>query len=113
MKKNNDEFNFGKRLATLRKNKGLTQTELGKKIGVSQRVIAYYEGETSYPPAALLPKIAKVLSISIDDLFINKEDPEKSINQKLWRKLRKIEELSPQEQKTILNMIETLTKRKE
>lgn len=102
MKINNTEFNFGKRLAELRKSKGLTQAELGKKIGVSQRVIAYYEGETSYPPAALLPKIAKVLSVSIDDLFINKEDPEKSVNQKLWRKLRKIEELSPRNKKRFL-----------
>ena len=36
---------FGKRLASLRKELGLTQTELGEKVGVSCRVIAYYEGD--------------------------------------------------------------------
>jgi transcriptional regulator with XRE-family HTH domain len=54
MKKENSMSDFGKRLAYYRKARGLTQGELGEKVGVSYRVIAYYEGETKRPPARLI-----------------------------------------------------------
>jgi len=104
------KLKFGKRLADIRKAKGFTQKELGKKIGVSQRVIAYYEGETNYPPALLLPKIADVLSISIDELF-SKTQKSSNNNNKLWKKLRKIENLPDADQKAILTMIDRLIKK--
>ena len=42
---------FGARLATLRQSRGLTPTGLGDAAGVSQRVMAYYETESTEPPA--------------------------------------------------------------
>jgi len=54
MKKEPTTINFRKRLANLRKSKGLTQQQLGDKIDVSKRVIVYYEGETKY---LLFPKL--------------------------------------------------------
>jgi len=36
---------FGDRLAELRQRRGLTQTALGAAVGVSKRVIAYYEAD--------------------------------------------------------------------
>jgi len=50
MSKNDSKISFGTILASIRINKGLTQSQLGKLIGVSQRVIAYYEKETKYHP---------------------------------------------------------------
>ena len=41
----------GDRIRELRKLRGFTQTELGKLIGVSQRVITYYENEGGHPQA--------------------------------------------------------------
>ena len=69
MKKETTTFDFGKRLASLRKAGGLTQQELGDKVGVSRRVIAYYEGETNYPPAHLIVPLAKALNVSTDELL--------------------------------------------
>ena len=60
---------FGKRLASLRKEQGLTQTQLGERVGVSCKVIAYYEGETHYPPAHLIEPLAKALKVSTDELL--------------------------------------------
>ncbi|EKD28616.1 MAG: XRE family transcriptional regulator [uncultured bacterium] len=110
MKQKDSNLLFGKRLAQLRKSSGLTQTVFGKKIGVSQRVIAYYECETNNPPASLLPKIAKALDVSIDDLFSVKDENEKS-NNKVWKKLRKVEKLQPDEQKMIINLIDKLAQK--
>jgi transcriptional regulator with XRE-family HTH domain len=73
MKRKNPKFEigkvFGKKLAEFRKAKGLTQKELAKKIGTSQRMIAYYEGNSCYVPLNLLPAITKALKVSTDELF--------------------------------------------
>jgi transcriptional regulator with XRE-family HTH domain len=60
---------FGLRLAALRKQAGITQTALAAEIGVSQRMMNYYEGPTAHPPAALLPAIARALRVSVDALL--------------------------------------------
>lgn len=57
------------RLATLRQSRGLTQTELGDAAGVSQRVIAYYETESTQPPGALLVDFARALHVTTDALL--------------------------------------------
>lgn len=60
---------FGQRLASLRKAAGFTQIELAAELGVSQRMVAYYESPAATPPANLLPQIAAALGVSIDELF--------------------------------------------
>jgi len=111
MKNKTSTHNFGKRLATLRKEKGFTQEELSTRIGVSRRVIAYYEAETKYPPAHLLIPIAKTLKISLDELLgVKKADLTDSDHASLWRKLKKAEDLSPIEQKTLLQVLQSLLK---
>jgi DNA-binding transcriptional regulator YiaG len=38
--------------AQVHQGRGLTQAELGKAVGVSRRLIAYYETESQQPPGA-------------------------------------------------------------
>jgi len=64
-----DLADFGTRLVALRKAARLTQEELATRIGVSRRVIAYYEGETEYPPTHILPRLAEVLGVSLGKLL--------------------------------------------
>ena len=104
---------FGKRLASLRKELGLTQTDLGEKVGVSCRVIAYYEGETHYPPAHLIEPLAKALKISTDELLGVKilqqqRDPQQAA---LWRRLKKIESLPKRDQKALLHYLDALVQK--
>lgn len=109
-KKNPLTPNFGARLAQLRKDQGLTQTELGAKVGVSYRVIAYYEGETKHPPAHLLPGLARALKITTDELLgIKNKDLKKTSKEvALLRRLRKAEVLSKKDQKILLYFLEAL-----
>lgn len=109
MKRRTSARDFGKRLAQLRRDKGITQIELGKKTGVSQRVIAYYEGETNFPPAHLLIPIAKALKISVDELLGLKNVKLTDTNHiRFWNQLKKAEVLSSADKKALLNYINAL-----
>ena len=115
MKRESTIKDFGTRLAALRKERGLTQAQLGELVGVSYRVIAYYEGETSYPPAHLMEPLAKALKVSTDELLGIRElkrerNPE---NAALWRRLRKIEALPKKDQKALLHYLDALVQKNE
>ncbi len=69
---------FGPRLAEIRIGRGLTQAELGTKVGASQRVIAYYESHEAQPPGAMLVDLAKALEVSADELLGLKTVKEKT-----------------------------------
>lgn len=49
--------------------KGLTQIEFAKQVGVLQSTVAMWETKRTNPMISKLPVIAKVLGCSIDDLF--------------------------------------------
>ena len=98
---------FGERLAYYRKAVGLSQKDLGEKVGVSNRVIAYYEGETNYPPAHLIVPLARTLGITTDELLGVKETKKDfdTRNASLMRKLRLVESLPKSDQKAIIHYI--------
>lgn len=61
---------FGERLKKLRLEKGITQEKLGNIIGVSDRVIGYYEADNRFPKDdTLLNKIADYFDVSLDYLL--------------------------------------------
>lgn len=68
-------MSIGKNIAKYRKVKGLTQEELGAKLGVTNQAVSKWESEVSMPDIMLLPEIAKVLSISLDDIYGIAKDP--------------------------------------
>lgn len=113
MKKETTIMDFGKRLAGFRKASGLTQQQLGEKVGVSKRVIAYYEGETSYPPAHLVSPLAKALNVSTDELLGLKEAKETRSPDfaALWRRLKVIENFSDKERRSVLQYVEIIAEK--
>ena len=73
------EESLGQRIARLRRNKGLTQEELGDKVGVSSQAVSKWETDSSVPDVMLLVKIANLFDISVDELLGNdriKETPQ-------------------------------------
>lgn len=67
-------MSIGKNIAVYRKNKGLTQGELGELLGVSNQAVSKWESEVSMPDVMLLPEIAKVLGVALDDIYELKEN---------------------------------------
>ena len=59
---------FGQRLKHAREKAGLTQAELGTRLGVSQRAVAHWERTSAVVRPEQLEAIADTLKISIDEL---------------------------------------------
>lgn len=57
---------FGSRLLMLRKAKGMSQTELGEKIGVHKNVLGKYEREEVKPSIDIVLKAADFFGVSLD-----------------------------------------------
>ena len=70
-------MSIGKNIAKYRKAKGLTQEELGAKLGVTNQAVSKWESEVSMPDVMLLPEIANALNITLDDLYGIAKEPEK------------------------------------
>ena len=85
-------------------------------VGVSQRVITYYEVRGVSPPPDLLVKIADALDVSLDELFGRKSParrpaaaPGESLRRR--RRLRRLEDLPRDEQAALLKMIDAMADR--
>lgn len=105
---------FGQRLAELRKAAGFTQVELAAELGISQRMMAYYESPNATPPANLLPNIATVLGVSIDDLFgraAKRRLVKQEGDSRLRRRLLAIEKLDVTEKRQVLQLLDAFIER--
>lgn len=60
---------IGENIAVLRKNKGMTQEALASAIGVSPQSVSKWENNTNLPDIALLPILADIFEVHIDQLF--------------------------------------------
>ena len=56
-------------IAYYRKINGLTQEDLAGKVGVSCQAVSKWEQQLSCPDVMLLPVLASVFQVSIDELF--------------------------------------------
>jgi len=108
------ELSFGERLASLRKAAGFTQVELATELGISQRMVAYYESPAATPPANLLPQIATALGVSIDELC-GRSAKRKLVKQegdsRLRRRLLAIEKLGVAEKRQVLQLLDAFIER--
>ena len=60
-------------ISALRKTKGLTQNELGERVGVSFQAVSKWERGETLPDISVLPDLAKVLETSIDSILLGGE----------------------------------------
>lgn len=63
------DFNFGDRLKELRLQNGMTQKELGDKIGITKSVVSFYELRERTPSPEVLVKLAAIFHVSSDYLL--------------------------------------------
>ena len=104
---NEDGEPFGKRLARLRQAAGFSQYTLADELGISQRMVAYYEGETDHPPTHLLRAFAKALGVSTDQLLGLEKENSRNRDFQLWRRFSKVATLPPQKRKQIVQIVDT------
>lgn len=66
------ENNYINNIATIRKKKGISQTQFANAIGVETSTISRIETGKSDPSAVTLFAIAKYLQVSVDELYTRK-----------------------------------------
>ena len=64
---------LGKRIAALRREKELKQDELAEKLGVSPQAVSKWENDQTCPDISILPLLAKILGVSVDELLSGKQ----------------------------------------
>ena len=80
-------------LSELRKNKGISQEELAKALGVSQGAISAYETGRWEPSIQTIKKLASILDCTVDELLT---DPREKLDAELRGKIES-GEITPDE----------------
>ena len=60
---------IGNKIKAKRRERNLTQEELASMLGVTKAAVSKWENEESYPDIMLLPQIAQLFHMTMDDLF--------------------------------------------
>lgn len=111
------EETFGARLSRLRKERGMTQVELAKKIGLTQGLITNYESGRLRLNADLICRFSQALGVSADELLGLKSSRSAAVVEagsglslKIVRRLAKVEKLPLPKQKVLLQTIDGFLK---
>ena len=68
------DMTIGKRIALLRKEKGMTQEDLANAMGVSPQAVSKWENDQTCPDISALPKLSKLLGVTVDELLEGKQE---------------------------------------
>lgn len=102
---------LGARIAQLRKERGLTQTQLAEILGLTQQMVASYEVGRRRVPVSLLPAIADALTISVEEL-IGRSPARAAARRgpapKLQQQFERIGQLPKAKQRFVMEMLETV-----
>ena len=76
----NDFTKSGEFIASLRKERGLTQSELATMIGVGDKSVSKWERGINVPDVLVLQSLAKIFNVSVNEILEGKRkekiDPE-------------------------------------
>ena len=94
-------ISFGKKIAALRKNKKLSQTELAKKLNTSVSVISRYERDEMNPSIDTAKRLANLLDTSVGYLLGETEDDQLLKDPKMIERLKDIKSFAQKEKEQI------------
>jgi len=105
---------LGKRVAELRKEQGITQAQLAETLEISQQLIAAYEAGTRKIPASMLPTLARMFAVPLEQLIGMEELPAKrGPASTLQRQIEQISMMPRAKQKFIIEMLDALIKQQQ
>lgn len=73
------ENTIGKRIAALRREKGLKQDDIAKALDVSSQAVSKWENDQSCPDISLLPQLARLLGVTVDVLLSGEEEKTQTV----------------------------------
>jgi len=89
-----DQREIGKFIAALRRREGLTQEELGGKLGVTNKTISRWENGNYMPDITMLKTLSEVLNVSINELLSGRFLEEGEIKEHAEKNITDVSELT-------------------
>jgi len=104
----------GARLAALRKAAGLSQQELAQRLGIAPSNIGFWELHDKPPRSDLLPKLAEILNVTIEELLGTRVKPRAAGGPKgrTKRVFDRLSKLPRRQQQRIVDVVEALIKQR-
>ncbi len=64
-----DITKFGQKITECRKQRAMTQEQLAQELGITAQAVSKWENGLSFPDITLLPQLADVFEVTLDELF--------------------------------------------
>lgn len=105
--------NFAQRLKELRTIRKLTQNRLAELLNVKPRVYSRWETGDAVPHFDTIVRLADILGVTLDEMAGRTDATTQAVirNPELNRLYRKVDQLSDEDQKALLVVLDSLVKR--
>lgn len=84
------DYNFGNFIYQCRTEKGLSQSELGDLMGVTNKAVSKWESGASKPRTDDLVKLSEILGVTVDELILGKHIVDHTESDRVKKDLEKI-----------------------
>lgn len=85
-----DQKQIGAFIAQLRREKGLTQQQLGDLLGVTNKTVSRWENGNYLPPVEMLQELSKLYAVSINEILCGERIKEEEYQEKAEETLTSI-----------------------
>jgi transcriptional regulator with XRE-family HTH domain len=103
---------LGARIAQARKDHDMTQQQLADELGIAQQTLAHYEVGRARLPASMLPTLARLLALSLDELMgqplPKRNAAKRGPASRLQQQLDALAQLPKSQQQFVSRMIDTV-----
>ncbi len=99
-----DQIKIGRFIKQKRKEKGMTQSKLAEKLGVTDRAISKWENGNCMPDSGIIADLCKILNVTINDFFSGEIVDMKDNEKKLEENLLEITKLKQDREKQLMNL---------
>jgi transcriptional regulator with XRE-family HTH domain len=102
---------LGARIAHARKSQNITQQQLADQLGIAQQTLAHYEVARARVPASMLPVLAQLLTLSLDELIgtpLPKRRGKRGPTSRLQQQIEAVEQLPKTKQQFVSQMLDTV-----
>ena len=109
MAKKSTPHPFGQRLAKLRHEYSLSQAELGRQLGISRGMVAYYESCAKNPTVEVVEKVASIFKVPVSDLLYDSNSTAQKKpgpTSRLHQITNQLERLPKNKQRVVVQMLE-------
>lgn len=103
---------LGARVTQARKAQGLTQQQLADRLGIAQQTLAHYEVGRVRIAASMLPVLAEILDVAIDELLMGhpstRAPGRRGPASRLQQQVDAISQLPRAQQRFVVQMLDTV-----